>query len=348
MPLSEDEMAPLVESQRAIWGFMLAFADSMAIKAAIELCLADIIQSHGEPMTLSQIASAIDSPTPPNTDYLFRIMRYLVNKKIFSAEKISGETLYSPTSLSIWISNDFELSLAPMILFQNHPLQQAGWHCFSKCVKEGGDAFTTAHGCDTWEFGSQNGLYNKILNNGMACTCNLAMAMLAQYEGLKNMDNLVNVGGGTGQLLASICEEHPHIKAINFDLPHVIATAPELPGVTHIGGDMFESVPNGDNILLKWIMHDWPDKKCIQILKNCRKAIPENGKVVLIDIVLQQNKDGSYCDIGLKADLLMFAHTGGKERTEQEWKNILEKGGFTRYKIIPVILSTCIIEAYPQ
>jgi hypothetical protein len=111
---------------------MLAFADSMAIKAAIELRLADIIQSHDDPITLSQIASVIDSSTPPNTDYLFRIMRYLVNKKIFSVDKISGETLYSPTPLSIWISNDFELSLAPMILFQNHPLQ---------CNKPGGIAF---------------------------------------------------------------------------------------------------------------------------------------------------------------------------------------------------------------
>jgi hypothetical protein len=84
------------------------------------------------------------------------------------------------------------------------------------------------------------------------------MVVLAQYEGFKNMGNLVNVGGGTGQLLARICEEHPHIKAINFDQPHVIATAPELPGVTHVGGDMFESIPSGDNILLKWIMHHWP------------------------------------------------------------------------------------------
>jgi hypothetical protein len=60
------------------------------------------------------------------------------------------------------------------------------------------------------------------------------------------------------------------------------------------------------------------NKECIQILKNCRKAIPENGKVVLVDIVLQQNEDGYYCDVGLKADLIMFASNGGKERTEQE------------------------------
>ncbi|KAM7278697.1 hypothetical protein ACFE04_005831 [Oxalis oulophora] len=348
MALSAEEMAPLAESQRAIWGFMLAFADSMAIKAAIELRLPDIIQTHDGPITLSQIASSISTSSLPNTDYLFRIMRYLVNKKIFSATMDNnGKTLYSPTPVTIWISNDFELTLAPMILFQNHPLAQASWHCFSKCVKEGGDCFTAAHGCDVWEFASKNGVYNKLLNDGMACTSNLSSTFVAQYEGLKTMRSLVNVGGGTGQLLASIVEEYPNIKAINFDLPHVIEMAPKLPGVTHVVGDMFESIPAGENILLKWIMHDWSDKKCIQILKNCHKAVSDNGKVVLVDIVLRQEKDGSYCDVGLKADLLMLANTGGKERTEQEWKNILNEGGFTRYNIIPVILSTCIIEAYP-
>ncbi|KAM7257955.1 hypothetical protein ACFE04_016050 [Oxalis oulophora] len=347
--VSAEEMSPLVESQRAIWVLMLAFVDSMATKCAIELRLADIINSHDGPMTLSQIASAIDSPTPPNTDYLFRIMRYLVNKNIFSATTDDGneETLYGPTPLTMWITNDFELSLAPMILFQNNPLNQQSLHCFSKCVKQGGDAFTIAHGCNQWEFASKNALYNKMLNKGMACTSNLAIPILAQYEGLKTIGSLVNVGGGTGQLLSSIIEEYPHVKGINFDLPHVIAMAPELPGVTHVGGDMFKSIPTGEAILLKWIMHDWPDKECIQILRNCRKAIPENGRVVLVDIVLQQKEDGSFCDFGLQADLLMFAHTGGKERTEPEWKNILNEGGFSRYKIVLSIVSTCIIEAYP-
>ncbi|KAM7280037.1 hypothetical protein ACFE04_007171 [Oxalis oulophora] len=352
MALSAEEMAPLIESQRTIWGLLLAFADSMAIKSAVELRLADIIQAHDCPVTLSQIASAIDSPTPPNTDYLRRIMRYLVNKKIFSvvANDCDEEILYGPTPLSKMISNEFELSLAvaPMILFQTHPQTQASWHYFSKCVKYGGAAFRTAHGCDAWELASKDDDFNKLVNNGMACSSNMLVAIVAQYEGFKTIESLVDVGGGTGTLLASIVKEHPNIKAINFDLPHVIASAPEIPGINHVGGNMFETVPAGEAIILKWIIHDWPDKECIKILKNCWKAIPENGKVIMIDIVLKQKEDGSYCDYGLKFDLIMFAHTTGKERTEQEWKHILNEGGFTRYKIIPdILLSTCIIEACP-
>ncbi|KAM7263342.1 hypothetical protein ACFE04_001025 [Oxalis oulophora] len=340
------------ESQRLIWGYMLAYADSMALKCAIELGLADIIHAHNAPMTLSQIAASIIDHSPsstPNMDNLNRIMRYLVNMKIFSSTVDNeGETLYGPTPLSKWISNDFELGIAPLVLLNDHSLQQAGLHFLAESVKNGGDAFTMAHGCDPWAFASKNALYNELFNKGMACMQYLAMTIIDQYEGLKTVGSLVNVGGGTGQFLAGIVKKHQHIKGINFDLPHVIAMAPELPGVIHVSGDMFESIPSGETIMLKWIMHDWPDMKCIQILKNCRQAIPRNGKVIIIDIVLQPKVDGFYCPIGLKMDMLMLGHTGGKERTEDEFKTMLNEGGFSSYKIIHAVAPMCIIEAYPH
>ncbi|KAM7250219.1 hypothetical protein ACFE04_022102 [Oxalis oulophora] len=347
-----NDIGEAFESQRAIMGYMLAFVDSMALKCAVELGLADIIHAHNAPMTLSQIAATIIDHSPsstPNMDNLKRIMRYLVNMKIFtSTVGIGGETLYGPTPLSKWISNDFELGVAPLILFNDHALQQAGFHFLAECVKNGGDAFTMAHGCDTWAFASKNALYNKLFNKGMSCMQYLAIAIIDQYEGLKTVGSLVNVGGGTGQFLAGIIEKQPHIKGINFDLPHVIAMAPELPGVIHVSGDMFESIPSGEAIMLKWIMHDWPEKKCIQILKKCRQAIPKNGKVVIIDIVLQPKVDGLYCPIGLKMDMLMLGSTGGKERTEDEFKTILNEGGFSHYKITHAAAPMCIIEAYPH
>jgi hypothetical protein len=345
-----DEIAQAAESQSAIWGYILAYADSMALKCAVELRLPDIIHAHDGPITLSQIASDIIESSTPNMDFLGRMMRYLVNMKIFTStvDIGGGETLYGRTPLSIWITNDFKLSMSRLVLFNDHPLQQASFHNLSECIKNGGDPFTIAHGCDTWEFASENALYNKLFNEGMACTQSISMALIAKYEGLKTTESLVNVGGGTGQFLAGIVEQYPNISGVNFDLPHVIATAPELPGVTHVSGDMFKSVPEGETILLKWIMHDWPDKECIQILKNCRNAIPKDGKVVIIDVVLQPKEDGSYSEVGLKCDLLMLAHTGGKERNKLEWKTILNEGGFPRYKIIPATPPMCIIEAYPH
>lgn len=100
----------------------------------------------------------------------------------------------------------------------------------------------------------------------------------------------------------------------------------------------------------QWILHDWNDEDCVKILKNCRKAIPEKtGKLIIAEVVLQPDGEGLFDNTGLAFDLLMIAHSsGGKERTEPEWKKLLVDGGFPRYKIIKIPSLLSIIEAYPN
>lgn len=97
-------------------------------------------------------------------------------------------------------------------------------------------------------------------------------------------------------------------------------------------------------------MHDWGDDDCVIILRNCKKAIPErNGKVIIVEVVLKEEGDGRFDEMGLVFDLLMIAHSsGGKERTEIQWKRLLEEAGFPRYNIITIPALPSIIEAYAQ
>ncbi|XP_048327932.2 xanthohumol 4-O-methyltransferase-like [Ziziphus jujuba] len=343
-----------LRGQADIWKYMLSFADSMALKCAVELRIPDIIHSHASPITLSQIASGFaDSPSPDLT-YLERIMRLLVRRNIFTAHHQSdgAETLYGLTHSSRWLLRDSELSLAPMFVLETHPSLMAPWHCFSQCVKDGGIAFKKAHGREIWEFASHNPDFNTLFNDGMGCTARIVLrAIVSEYkDGFDHVGSLVDVGGGIGGAIAEIVKSYPHIRGINFDLPHVIATAPVYPGVSHVGGDMFEGIPNADAIFMKSIMHDWDDENCVKILRNCRKAIGEkNGKVIIVDIVVKSEGNEIFDEMGMVIDLLMLAHTtGGKERTEKEWKKILNDGGFTRYKIIKIQAILSIIEAYPE
>ena len=103
-------------------------------------------------------------------------------------------------------------------------------------------------------------------------------------------------------------------------------------------------------ILLQWVLHDWSDEHCIKILKNCRKAISEKiGKVIIVDIVLEKDNNDLFDETRMVFDLLLMAHTsGGKERTELEWRKLLEEGGFPSYKIIKIPTIPSIIEAYPM
>ncbi|KAG4159556.1 hypothetical protein ERO13_D02G181300v2 [Gossypium hirsutum] len=344
----------MLQGQAEIWRYLYSFADSMALKSAVELRIADIIHSNGGAATLSQIASCInDSLTSPNITTLARIMRLLVRRKIFTIHPPSdgGDPLYDLTHSSRWLLYDSEQTLVPMVLMENHPWQMAPWHYFSQCVKEGGVAFKKAHGCETWDLASRNPDFNKLFNDGLACTSKfITSAILSGYkQGFNSIGSLVDVGGGTGGLISEIVKVYPHIKGVNFDLPHVVSTAPAYNGVSHIGGDMFHAIPNTDAIIMKWILHDWTDEECIKILRNCKKAIPrENGKVIIVEIILKEDGSGVFDDIGFVMDLVMFAHTNGKERTEAEWKKILEGGGFSHYKIINIPALVSIIEAYPD
>nr|XP_048327131.1 xanthohumol 4-O-methyltransferase-like [Ziziphus jujuba var. spinosa] len=355
MEAKEEEAKAMQRGQADIWKYMFSFVDSMALRCAVELRIADIIHSHGGPITLSQIVSNIPDSTSPDINCLARIMRLLVRRNIFTAQhdqSDGGETLYGLTHSSKWILHDSDLTLAPIFVAGTHPWLMSPWHCFSQCVKEGGTAFKKAHGREIWDFGSRNSEFNKLFNDGMECTSRILMrTIVSEYkDGFDRVGSLVDVGGGTGATISQIVESYPHIKGINFDLPHVTVTAPSYPGVSHVGGDMFQGVPSADALFLKWIMHDWSDEDCVKILKNCKKAIPEKGgKIIIVEVVLEAQGDELLDEIGLAFDLHMIAHSsGGKERTEMEWKKILNEGGFPSYKIIKVPTLLSIIEAYPQ
>ncbi|GLJ19615.1 hypothetical protein SUGI_0354910 [Cryptomeria japonica] len=109
----------------------------------------------------------------------------------------------------------------------------------------------------------------------------------------------------SGKALAHIVKAYPHIHGINFDLPHVVQTAPSILGIESVGGSMFDSIPSADAIFVKNVFKDWDEEKCEQILGNCHKALPE--------------MENSY---------------GGKERSEKEWKRLLQKSSFSVVKMV--------------
>ncbi|XP_054814617.1 (R,S)-reticuline 7-O-methyltransferase-like isoform X2 [Prosopis cineraria] len=351
-PEEVDELLGQVE----IWHFMTSFTDSVALKVAVELRIADIIDHHGQPISLQKIVDDIADAPNPEISFLYRIMRVLVRRKIFSTHQSeSGETLYGLTRASKWLLRDTKMTLSPMILLENHPIHLNPAHHIGECIREGtenGTAFFKCHGHEQFDLTGLEPDYNRLFNEGMVCTARItSKAVISGYkDGFNKIQSLVDVGGGIGGSLSEIVRAYPHIKGINFDLPHVVATAPKYDGITHVGGNMFESIPKADAIYMKWILHDWSDQHCIQILKNCRKAIPEKtGKVIIVDHVLQpEGNNGLFDEVGYAFDMMLLAHNaGGRERTEQDWKRLFEETGFPRYNIIKIKALQSIIEAFP-
>lgn len=126
--------------------------------------------------------------------------------------------------------------------------------------------FKKAHGVEVWEMASKNMMFNKLFNDAMACTNKaITQAVVADYkDGFANIGSLVDVGGGTGGVIAEIVKVNAHIRGINFDLPHVVATAPPHPGVEQISGSMFDSVPAADALFLK-VNHIYQIETCVPV-----------------------------------------------------------------------------------
>lgn len=266
------EVDESLRGQDQIWKYLFSFGDSMAVKCAIELRIPDIIHSHKGPITLSQIASSIADAPSPNLSYLNRVMRLLVRRGIFSVDYPSDgneeDARYGPTDLSRWLlvdttlSDQPEFTLAPIFVMENNPWFMHPWHSLSQCIREGGLApFEKAFG-EMFDFAGKNPEFNKLLNEGMACTARITIKTILSHYGDVlfgeggsgdgcQIRSVVDVGGGTGSVVSQIVKAYPHIKGINFDRPHVITVAPKYPGVTHIAGDMFQSVPSADAVFMK-------------------------------------------------------------------------------------------------
>jgi hypothetical protein len=163
---------------------------------------------------------------------------------------------------------------------------------------------------------------------------------------------LADIGGGNGELITAILGRYPDMKGILFDLGHVIGRAKEnlrASGLANrcsvVEGSFFETIPRGaDTYLFRHIIHDWTDQQCGQILGHCRKAIPANGKLLIVDCVVPEGNGPSMSKV---FDIAMLAFPGGRERTEAEFGALLQASGFKLTSVTPTTSMVSVVESRP-
>ena len=243
------------EAEANIWKYIFGFVELAVVKCAIELGIAEAIESHGSPMTLSQLSSNLNC----DPSLLYRIMRFLIHRKIFKEIPISSThgltvTGYTQTALSRRLIRNSEQSMAALVLLESSPVMMASWNCLSSRVLNNGTSpFEKALGCDIWSYAEANLDHSQLINEAMASDAKLVVPALIEAcpEVFDGVGTVVDVGGGNGTTMTMLVRAWPWIQAINFDVPHVVSTASECDGVKHVGGDMFQSVPKADAAFLK-------------------------------------------------------------------------------------------------
>jgi hypothetical protein len=164
---------------------------------------------------------------------------------------------------------------------------------------------------------------------------------------------VVDVGGGNGALLIGILHAYPHLHGVAFDQPQAaeraqkeIAASGLADRCEAVGGDFFQAVPHGADVyLLKHVIHDWDDGRAVTILKNCHRAMGEHGKLLIVEGVYPARIDHSLASRGAAAnDVNMLVNTGGRQRSEPEFRALYDAAGFTLLRIVPTQAGVSVIE----
>jgi len=317
---------------------------SRALALAAKLKLADLLKDG--PKNYAEVASATGTHPPS----LRRVMRLLASAGIFVEQENGDFTL---TPIGDYLRSDVPGSMrASVMLFAGVGIQDA-WKELEYCVQTGEPAFRrTNPDADPFTLMAE-GPNAKIFDEAMATFAPQTSAAIAGAYDFSGFQSLVDIGGGNGALLIGILKANPTLRGIVFDLPHnsdtakdKIAEAGLASRCEAIGGDFFKEVPSeGDAYIIKHVIHDWNDDRAAAILKNVRRAMGPNGKLLIAEGLYPAHIEPSDICRGATAnDVNMLVSTGGRQRSEAEFRSLFEKSGFKLTKIVPTPARLSIIE----
>lgn len=220
-------------------------------------------------------------------------------------------------------------------------------------VQTGKTAFEKTFGKPVFQFLTDHPAEASLFNQTMVGFHGMEPPAVAMAYDFSQFETIADVGGSTGNLLATILEQHPAARGVLFDLPHVVQDAPAAiaqRGLTDRirieGGSFFDSVPSGaDAYILSHVIHDWNPEQCLQILGNCRRAAKASSRLLLVEMVLPE---GDAPHPGKLLDMFMLVAPGGEERTASQYGALLDRAGFRMTQVVPTPSPVSIVEAFPR
>jgi hypothetical protein len=320
---------PAPSPQEQMVGVLAGLWVARSVSAAAKLRLAD--QVGDVTRSVEELAAATKTHAPS----LYRLMRGLAGAGFF-AEEPGRRFRNTPLSdvLRAGAAGTMRAA-ADSIMGGSH---WRAWGDLEHSVRTGEIAFDHAHGTDCWSFFAQNDEEQRTFNQAMTDFTKLFNPAIVKGFDFTRAGTLADIGGGHGALLMSVLQENPAVRGILFDQPRVVEGAAGplkdagLAGRCQlVGGNFFESVPAADTYMMKMILHDWNDERSGVILRNVHRASKPGARLLVMDsVVPASNAEPSLARL---MDLNMLVMTGGKERTEAEFRELFESAGFNLVKV---------------
>ncbi|HEU4710333.1 MAG TPA: methyltransferase [Pyrinomonadaceae bacterium] len=331
-----DRLSLAMTLRRMFTGYWI----SQSIYAIAKLGVADLLSAG--PQSVDQLARSLRV----DQGALYRMMRTLSSYGLFTEDE---QGLFQLTALGSLLRTDVPGSMRAMAIW-NGELPYKAWGAVLHTLETGQPALSHALGMKLFEYLSQDLESRRIFDEAMTgLSIQVSQAVVQAYD-FSGIKQIVDVGGGQGTLVAAILEAHAELRGILFDLPAAVENARKQVALERlasrcevVAGNFFEHVPPGaDCYLLASVIHDWDDERGLRILTHCRKAMDQGGKLLLVECVVADSSDQPFSTL---LDLQMLVVTGGRERTETQFAELLAAAGFRLTRVIQTEVPECIIEA---
>lgn len=315
-----------------------------ALYAAANLGVADLIERGVD--TSVKLAGELKV----NEDALYRLLRALASQGIF--EETRPRT-FKNSGLSHYLRTEEPGSIRSALLYWGTDFYYRSFGEILHSIETGEPGRAKLFGKNDWEYIRQHPDLAAIFDDAMTSLSSMQAPAIATAYDFGAWESIMDIGGGNGILLSHILRTHKTVRGVLADQPHVLERARKR-GFLNVDlearaemqpCDFFHEVPPGCRAyLMKNVIHDWDDNRACEILLNCRRAVPANGALLLVEWGIS---DANQPSAGKLTDLVMLVLTGGKERTIEEYSGLLAKGGFRLNKVVPAGAEFVVIEALP-
>jgi len=314
----------------------LGFAVSQALRVVADLEIAERLAA-GE-RSVDELAAETSS----HPDALYRIMRLLAAEGVF---RETDNCRFALTETGAALRSDGRSSASDVVRMLN----QEPYLAFSRLghsVRTGLPAFDEVFGKPRFDWLADHPEQAALFQRAMMALNQGSNEAIAEAYDFGPFSRLVDVGGGHGLLLSAILTRNAHLSGVLFDLASGLPTARaagSLPRMEFVAGNFFERVPPGADVyILKKVIHDWNDQQAAAILRNCRDALPPQGRVLIAETIIPA---GNEADPIKLIDANMLAVTGGLERTEAGYASLLAAAGLRLTRVVPTSQPISVLEA---
>ncbi|KAJ6966942.1 caffeic acid 3-O-methyltransferase 1-like [Populus alba x Populus x berolinensis] len=298
----------------------------MVFKAVIELGVLEIIEKAGPGALLSASQIASQLPTQNNPDapiVLDRILCLLASHSILTCSLATEnqdsdqvQRLYGLAPVAkYFIKKEDGGSLSPYFLVIQDKVTVDLWYHLKDVILQGGALFQKAYGMSSMEYVKKDPRFGEVFSGFVKGFNPLFMKRILDiYDGFEGLTSLVDVGGGNG--------------------------------IEHVAGDVFLTIPKGEAIFMKWVSHFWNDENFLKVLKNCYEALPDTGKLIVVEMVIPEIPGTSVADRSLLQNYLFVTNMNPKrnERTEKEFERLAKGAGFSHLRVACSACSFSVVE----